>query len=266
MNNVVYHADALTVLNNLPSESVDLVYTDPPFGTGNIQQIQRKELPKRSYSDKYDDYLGFLVPHLLELHRVLKQTGTLYLHLDYRWAHYAKVELDKIFGDNNFLNEVIWSYNFGGRGKDRWPAKHDIILVFAKSKGKHVFNWETCDRIPYLTPALQYVGRTKEDAEKRIAKGQVPTDVWTDIPILGTAAKERIGYPNQKPVKLIERAITASSNPGDLVLDIFGGSGTTAIAAHNQSRNFIIVDQNPQSVEVIKSRLDALQIPATFVL
>lgn len=261
MSSSVILSDALPALQAIPDESVDLVYTDPPFGTGLIQQKQRKIdgqiFPKMQYSDRFGNYMDFLVPHLQELHRTLKDTGTMYLHLDWRWVHYAKVACDEIFGYDNFLNEIIWSYNFGGRGKDRWPMKHDNILVYAKKKGSHVFNWDDIDRIPYAAPELQYVGRTKEEAEKRIAEGQVPTDVWS-MSIVGTASKERTGYPTQKPLKLVERIIKASSNVGDHVLDPFGGSGTTAVAAHRLDRTFTVVDNNQQAIDVMKKRLETL--------
>jgi site-specific DNA-methyltransferase (adenine-specific) len=193
------------------------------------------------------------------MHRVLKESGTMYLHMDWRWVHYAKVKCDEIFGYNNFLNEVIWSYNFGGRAKNRWPQKHDTILVYAKAVGKHMFNWNDIDRIPYTAPALQYVGRTKEEAEARIAEGQVPTDVW-NMSIVGTASKERIGYPNQKPRRLIERAIAASSNKGDLVLDPFAGSGTTGEAAYAKDRKFILCDSSQTAIDVMKKRFQNMNI------
>lgn len=256
--NTVHLADALSFLRGLPDSSVDLVYTDPPFGTGDVQKMTRKRggniVSQISYSDRYANYLEFLTPHLVEMRRVLKDTGTLYLHLDHHWVHYAKVECDRIFGGDNFLNEIVWSYNFGGRGKDRFPQKHDTILVYTKEMGKHTFNWDDIDRIPYAAPELQYVGRSKEDAERRIAEGQVPTDVWS-MSIVGTASKERLGYPNQKPLKLVQRVIRASSNPGDLVVDPFVGSGTTAHAAHLLRRRFAVCDRNPESVAVVKSRL-----------
>jgi site-specific DNA-methyltransferase (adenine-specific) len=173
--------------------------------------------------------------------------------MDWRWVHYAKVWLDEKFGRDNFINELVWSYNYGGRGKDRFPQKHDTILVYTKEQGKHTFNWDDIDRIPYAAPELQYVGRSKEDAEKRIAEGQVPTDVWS-MSIVGTASKERLGYPNQKPLKLVRRCILASSNPGDLVLDPFAGSGTTGAAAMSCGRSFLMSDTSPDSIETMKKR------------
>jgi len=255
--NSIHHTKALDLLKSLDDESIDMIYTDPPFGTGDVQSLSRrlsgKIVSKLSYVDRHDDYLNFMMGHVVELHRTLKKTGTMYLHLDWRWGHYVKVEGDKIFGYDNFLNEIVWSYNFGGRGTNKWPAKHDTILMYAKSAGDHTFNWDKIDRIPYAAPELQYAGRTKEEAEKRIAEGQVPTDVWS-MSIVGTAAKERTGYPNQKPRKLIERAIVASSNPGDIVLDPFAGSGSTGAAAHARGRRFIMSDLNPQSILTMQNR------------
>lgn len=257
--NQIHHCTAMKLLRSLDDQSIDMIYTDPPFGTGDVQSMARrlggKVISKIEYSDKQEDYLDFLKGHLVEMHRVLKETGTMYLHLDWRWVHYAKVMCDEIFGYENFLNEVIWSYNFGGRGKDRWPMKHDTILVYVKKMGKHIFNWNDVDRIPYAAPELQYVGRSKEEAEKRIAEGQVPTDVWS-MSIVGTASKERVGYPNQKPIKLMRRAIVASSPAGGTILDPFAGSGSTGAAAMSCGRNFILADASQQAIDVIKKRLN----------
>lgn len=263
----IHYTPAHKLLTSLEDSSVDLVYTDPPFGTGNMQTLSKQTggriVSKISYSDRHDNYLDFLRPHLDEIHRALKDTGTMYLHLDWRWVHYAKVMCDEIFGYDNFLNHVVWSYNFGGRGKDRWPQKHDDILVYVKNKGKHVFNWDDVDRIPYVAPELQYMGRTKEEAEKRIAAGQVPTDVWS-MSIVGTASKERLNYPNQKPVALIKRIITASSPVGGLVVDPFLGSGSTADAALKVGRNFVGSDSGEEAIEVMKKRFSGVS-NVTFV-
>lgn len=255
--NSIHHASASDLMNSLDDKSIDLIYTDPPFGTGDMQTMSRKKagtiVSKIEYSDKFSNYMAFLEPHLWSMHRVLKDTGTMYLHMDWRWVHYAKVKCDEIFGYDNFLNEIVWSYNFGGRGKDRFPQKHDTILVYAKNVGQHTFNWDDIDRIPYAAPALQYAGRTKEEAEARIAAGQVPTDVWS-MSIVGTASKERLGYPNQKPLKLMKRAIMASSNLGDVVLDPFGGSGSTAAAALATGRKFITADISDEAINVMRNR------------
>jgi site-specific DNA-methyltransferase (adenine-specific) len=233
----------LGVLAQTPDESVDLVYIDPPFGTGATQSAHGME-----YGDLDTDYayMDNMYGYLVELHRVLKKTGTLYLHLDWHYCHYARTTCDYVFGRANFLNEVIWAYDYGGRGKDRWPRKHDNILVYTKYMPDHIFNWDDIDRIPYMAPGLQ-----KDPA--RAAAGKVPTDVWW-MSIVGTSSKERTGYPTQKPVKLIERAVLASSPPGGLVMDVFAGSGTTGEAAHKHGRSFILADVNPQAIEVMKAR------------
>ncbi len=250
MLGTVIHAEALDAMRNMADGSFDMVYSDPPFGTGQERVMLRKRegkvISKISYNDRYEDYLAFLRPHLEEMHRVLKATGTLYLHLDCRWSHYAKVMLDEVFGPECFLNEVIWAYDYGGRGKRCWPQKHDNVLVYVKTPGEHVFEWDAIDRIPYMAPGLQ-----KDPA--RAASGKVPTDVWW-MSIVGTQSKERNGYPTQKPVKLIERAILASCPQGGTVLDPFAGSGTTGQAALNLSRPFTLVDLSPWAIEVMQER------------
>ena len=245
--NVVWHDEALNVLKRLSDESVDMIYVDPPFGTGDVQESHGM-----SYSDPKYDYVPFLREHLLRFKLVLKETGTLYLHLDWRHSHYARVLCDQIFGDKNFLNEVIWAYDYGGRGKDRWPRKHDNILVYTKDVKQHIFNWDDIDRIPYMAPGLQ-----KDLA--RAEAGKVPTDVWW-MSIVGTQSKERTGYPTQKPVKLVERAILASSPPAGVVLDCFAGSGTTGEAAHKHGRSFILADTSPWSMEVMHERFKDVEI------
>ena len=252
--NVVWHAQALAVLEHQPDDSVDLVYVDPPFGTGQKQASHGME-----YQDPKLEYGAWLCKHLFEMYRVLKDTGTLYLHLDWRHVHVARLDCNGIFGTRNFLNEVIWSYNFGGRGKDRWPRKHDNILVYAKNAGLHVFNWDAIPRVPYKAPELQYVGRPKEEAEERIKRGQVPTDVW-DMSIVGTSSKERTGYPTQKPLALLERIVLASSPQDGLVLDCFAGSGTAGEAAHKHGRQFLLVDDNQQAVDVMKTRFEGMEV------
>ncbi len=263
MTNKVYHCEALVALHALPDASIDLIYTDPPFGT-QIQQVSHrrrcgKVISFVGYDDKQIDYMAWIKPHLNEFKRVLKPTGTLYLHMDWHWVHYVKIALDEIFGRDCFLNEVVWAYDFGGRGKRSWPKKHDTILVFSREKDKHVFNWDDIDRVPYAAPEMQRVGRSVEEAERRIAAGKVPTDVWF-MSIVGTQAKERTGYPNQKPVKLIERAVLASSPQGGVVLDPFAGSGTTGMAALLHDRSFILSDVSSQAIEVMKERFKEVSV------
>jgi site-specific DNA-methyltransferase (adenine-specific) len=199
-----------------------------------------------AFDDEFEDYLAFLEPRLVEAHRVLASNGSLYFHIDYREVHYCKVLLDGIFGRENFLNEIIWAYDYGGRTNKRWPAKHDNILYYARDAENYVFNAEAVDRIPYMAPSLV--------TEEKAARGKFPTDTWWHT-IVSPTGKEKTGYPTQKPVEILRRIVLASSNPGDLVLDFFAGSGTTGAAAHELGRRFILADNNPEAVEVMRRRL-----------
>jgi site-specific DNA-methyltransferase (adenine-specific) len=201
-----------------------------------------------SYKDSFTDYWGFLSPRLEEAWRILHDSGTLYLHLDYREVHYAKVMLDGLFGKDNFLNEIIWAYDYGARSTKRWPAKHDNILVYSKSPG-YYFNSKEVDREPYMAPGLV----TPEKAER----GKLPTDVWWHT-IVSPTGKEKTGYATQKPEGILRRIIMASSQSGDLVVDFFAGSGTTGAVAKKLQRRFVLVDENPEAIKIIKKRLDAI--------
>lgn len=233
--------DNLDVLATLRDGSFQLVYLDPPFNTGVTQR--RRAL---AYRDTHEDYLGFLEPRLREARRVLAASGTLYLHVDPRESHYVKVLCDTVFGRDAFLNEVVWAYDFGGRRRDRWPAKHDTILVYVRTPGAHFFDADAVDRIPYLAPRL--VGPEKA------ARGKLPTDVWWQT-IVGTNSREKTGYPTQKPEAILRRILQASSRPGDWVLDFFAGSGTTGAVARALGRRFVLVDANPDALAVMRARL-----------
>ena len=261
-------ADNLTVLASLPDDSIDLVYVDPPFNTGKRQTLRRLrsvadpdggdrtgfggrryrtiELGSSSYLDVHDDYLDFLEPRLVEIRRVLRPAGSLYLHLDYREVHYAKVLCDAVFGRDCFLNEVIWAYDYGARTKRRWPAKHDNILVYVKDPKGYFFDAEAVERIPYMAPGL--VGPVKA------ARGKLPTDTWWQT-IVPPGGVERTGYPTQKPVAVLRRIVSASCPVGGLVADFFAGSGTAGAAALELGRRFLLVDSNPEAVTVMARRL-----------
>ena len=259
----------------MPDGCAQLIYIDPPFNTGRVQSRgtsvttrtedgnrvgfkgQRYEIVREtvlSYDDEFADYWGFLEPRLEEAWRLLDQTGTLYLHLDYREAHYAKVLLDALFGRECFLNEIIWAYDYGGKAKNRWPAKHDTVLVYVKDPKAYFFNSAAVDREPYMAPGLV----TPEKA----ALGKLPTDVWWHT-IVSPTGKEKTGYPTQKPLGVLRRIIQASSREGDLVIDFFGGSGTTGAAALELGRRFVLMDQNPEAIAVMRERFAVHDV--TFV-
>ena len=269
--NEVINGENLAALKSMPAESFQLIYIDPPFNTGRAQvrtnrssvssetgnlgfQGKRYEQVVKSvlsYDDDFADYWAFLEPRLIEAYRLLHETGTIYLHLDYREAHYAKVLMDALFGRECFLNEIIWAYDYGGKSKSRWPAKHDTILVYVKNPAKYFFDSAAVDREPYMAPGLV--------TPEKVARGKLPTDVWWHT-IVSPTGKEKTGYPTQKPLGILRRIISASSRPGDRVLDFFAGSGTTAQAAFELQREFVVVDQNPESIEVITNRLNALGV------
>ena len=266
MIGTIYLADNLDVLRTLPEASVDLIYIDPPFNTGKAQQrasmrtvrsaggdrtgfqgrrYQTTLLAKHSFDDTFDDYLGFLRPRLVEAHRVLADHGSFYVHLDYREVHYVKIALDSIFGRACFINEIVWAYDYGARTRRKWPPKHDNILLYAKDPDGYVFNYGEIERIPYMAPGL--VGPEKA------ARGKLPTDTWWHT-IVPTHGSERTGYPTQKPLAILKRVVQASSRPGDLVLDFFAGSGTTGVACLALDRRFLLVDSNPQALEIMARR------------
>lgn len=275
--NKLIFGDNLSHLNSIADGSVQLVYIDPPFNTGRTQ-VRGKTATKRietggrvgfkgqhyeiiretvlSYDDEFADYWSFLEPRLEEAWRVLHDTGTLYLHLDYREAHYAKVLLDSLFGRDCFLNEIIWAYDYGGKAKNRWPSKHDTILVYVKNPKTYFFDNESVDREPYMAPGLV--------TPEKVARGKLPTDVWWHT-IVSPTGKEKTGYPTQKPEGILRRVIQASSRENDLVLDFFAGSGTTGAVAAALGRRFILIDQNQESIDVISKRLKSAGVEFELV-
>jgi site-specific DNA-methyltransferase (adenine-specific) len=270
---LIVHADACTLLAALPDGCAGLVYADPPFNSGSRRdgfrlrterasdgdrrgfagaQYRSARTDVASFGDSFDDYLGWLRPLLVASRRVLADHGTLYVHLDPRESHYCKVLLDEVFGRDCFVNEVIWAYDFGARTSTRWPAKHDVILVYARTAGAHHFDLSEVERIPYMAPGLQ--------TPERVARGKTPTDVWWHT-IVPTNSRERTGYPTQKPLGILRRIVGASSRPDDLVVDWCAGSGTTAVAARRLGRRFIAGDSSADAVRVMRTRLgDAVPV------
>ena len=262
----VLQGDNLPLIEGFPDACVDLIYIDPPFNTGKVQKrvktrtvrddngdrtgfggkrYRTETLVARQFDDQFDDYLQFLEPRLRQAHRLLRDHGSFYFHIDYREAHYCKIMLDAIFGRDAFLNEIIWAYDYGGRPKNRWPPKHDTILVYAKSPGKHVFNIDGIDRIPYMAPGLVSAEKAK--------RGKLPTDTWWHT-IVSPTGKEKLGYPTQKPLGILRRIVQASAPAGGTVLDFFAGSGTTGAACLAEGRRFVLIDQHPDALEVMRTR------------
>ncbi|HEX4466772.1 MAG TPA: site-specific DNA-methyltransferase [Solirubrobacteraceae bacterium] len=263
--------DNLALLPALASGSFQLIYLDPPFNTGRAQarttlkvvrdgdgertgfqgrRYRTTEGARHSYEDSHEDYRGFLEPRLREGHRLLAPEGTMYFHIDYREAHRCKLLLDEIFGEECFLNELIWAYDYGARSTRRWPSKHDTILVYVKDPRRYHFDASEVDREPYMAPGLV----TPEKA----ARGKLPTDVWWHT-IVPTSGREKTGYPTQKPEGIVRRMVLASTSPGDWCLDYFAGSGTLGAVAARLGRRYVLIDSNPDAVELMRARLGAAQ-------
>jgi site-specific DNA-methyltransferase (adenine-specific) len=267
--------DNADVLPTLPDRFARLVYVDPPFNTGRTQRRDRmrvkvadpgggagtrtgfggrrydvEKVASGSYGDRFDDYAAFLVPRIEAALRCLTPDGSLFVHLDFREVHYVKVALDALLGRDRFMNEIVWAYDYGGRPKNRWPSKHDSILWYALDPDAYVFDFEAMDRIAYMAPGLV----SPEKAER----GKTPTDVWWHT-IVPTNGKEKTGYPTQKPLGVVTRIVKVHSEPGDVVLDFFAGSGTTGDAAARNGRGFVLVDDNPEAVSIAAARLAAYE-------
>ncbi len=265
--------DNRVALEKLPDAAFDLIYLDPPFNTGR-QQARRtlsvnadangdrvgfggrryasRLLETLSYDDAFSDYLGFLEPRLSRARTLLAPHGTLYFHIDYREAHYCKLLLDEIFGREAFLNEIIWSYDYGAKPRRRWPAKHDTILVYARTPGAHHFDSDAVEREPYMAPGLV--------SPEKAARGKRPTDVWFHT-IVPTNGREKTGYPTQKPEGVLRRLVAASSRPGGWCLDPFAGSGTLGAVCLELGRRFVLIDSSPVALQVMRRRLEEQLTP-----
>jgi site-specific DNA-methyltransferase (adenine-specific) len=268
-DDIVVAGDNMPVLDRLPDRAFDLIYMDPPFNTGRAQTRRslsvvadsggdrvgfggrryRSELLRSlSYDDSFGDYMGFLEPRLARARELLAEHGTLYFHIDYREAHYCKLLLDEVFGRDAFLNELIWTYDYGAKPRRRWPAKHDTILVYVRTPGAHFYDADAVEREPYMAPGLV-------SAEKA-ARGKRPTDVWFHT-IVPTNGREKTGYPTQKPEGVLRRMVAASSRPGAWCLDPFAGSGTLGAVCLGLGRRFVLIDSSPVAIDVMRARLDA---------
>jgi site-specific DNA-methyltransferase (adenine-specific) len=215
------------------------------FG-GRRYDVERFE--SATYEDAFADYVGFLMPRIEAALPCLTSDGSLFVHLDFRESHYVKVALDRMLGRDCFRNEIVWAYDFGGRPKRWWPAKHDTILWYTLDPKSYVFRFDDMERIPYMAPGL--VGKEKA------ARGKTPTDVWWHT-IVPTNGKEKTGYPTQKPLGVLKRIVGVHSDPGDVVLDFFAGSGTTGAAAAELGRGFVLIDEHDDAIDVMERRLAA---------
>lgn len=257
--------DNLHVMRQLPSESIDLIYIDPPFFSNRVYNvIWGDDHEERSFSDIWegglDGYLIWLNSRLYEMKRILKSTGSIYVHCDWHASHYIKVEMDKIFGYENFKNEIAWRYGLGGfRTRQHYPRKHDALLFYAKS----IQNTFNVQRQEPTKAMLQKYSHIDQDGKRYMMsygkryylKGGRPLDTVWDVAAIAPTSGERVGYPTQKPEDLLERVIQVSSNRGDVVLDAFAGGGTTGVVAQRLGRRWILCDQSRVAVAVTAERL-----------
>ena len=263
----IFFGDNLDVIRGFSDASFDLIYIDPPFNTGKAQartqirtvrdengdrtgfkgqRYRTVKIGTKGYADVFSDYLAFLEPRVEEARRLLKPEGSFFFHIDYREVHYCKVLIDAIFGRDCFMNEIIWAYDYGARATKRWSPKHDNILWYVKDPENYTYRYDDIDRIPYMAPGL--VGPEKAE------RGKTPTDTWWNT-IVSPNGKEKTGYPTQKPLAIINRIIRVHSNPGDRVLDFFAGSGTVGESAIRLGRSAVLVDSNPEAMDVMERRL-----------
>lgn len=266
--NKLFCGDNLDILKTIENESVDLIYIDPPFFTHKAYEvIWGDEAEVRSFEDRWEGgiehYISWMKPRVQELYRILKPTGSFYLHCDWHANAHIRIMLDGIFGDDHFQNEIIWYYRGGGVSKERFGRRHDSVFFYAKGE-KWTFNADAV-RIPYSEETLErlqykarsFRGEKVYETYEANPLGKFPDDVWIMQPIM-PSSKERLGYPTQKPEKLLERVMQASSNKGDVVLDAFCGCGTTLAVGQQLGRHWIGIDISPTAVKLIERRLQRL--------
>jgi DNA modification methylase len=260
----VIHGDAFAVAGKLPAASLDAIYIDPPFGTGAVQRGRG-----HSYVDRADDpaaFVAWLSPLLTASQRTLAATGSLFVHLDYRAVHYVKVELDRVFGRDRFVNEIVWCYAVGGKSRRGFGRKHDTILWYAN--GPDWAFYPDAVRVPrrggsHMRLVASPEGPVQEKTDRKtgrvyrypVVAGKVPEDWWSDIETLNHSDAERTGWPSQKPERLLARILEAVTRPGDRVADWFAGSGTTAAVARRLGRRFVVVEREAAAVAIIETRL-----------
>lgn len=260
------HGDAIDELAEVPDGALDAIYIDPPFGTGAVRRGRG-----HSYEDRAGDpeaFVAWLGPYLEHSRRALAPTGSLFVHLDYRAVHYVKVALDRLFGKGRFVNEIVWCYAVGGKGRRGFGRKHDTILWYAR--GADWAFYPDAVRVPrrggsHMRVVLDGDVPVQEKTDRRTGRvyrypvpaGKVPEDWWTDIETLNHSDRERTGWPSQKPERLVERILSAVSAPGDRVADWFAGSGTTPAVAQRLGRRFLAVDREAAAIELCAARLAA---------
>ena len=282
LENTLIFDDSLSVMKKMDNNKIDLIYLDPPFYTQDIQKLVSRESEEEySFSDKWNcmkDYLNYMKIRLYECKRILKDTGNMFVHCDRNASHYLKVLLDEIFGIENFQSEIVWCYKRWSNSKKGLLNNHQIILFYSKSsnfKFNKIFTEysETTNIDQILQERIRdekgkSVYKYDENGEAVLGKSKkgVPlSDVW-DIPYLNPKAKERVGYPTQKPIILLERIIKLVTDENDIVFDPFMGSGTTLVAAKMLNRRYIGIDISEKAVKLAEMRLNSLIKTDSYLL
>lgn len=268
--NSIYEGDNIEILSKFPNKSVNLIYADPPFFSDkHYEVIWNDGAEIRAFQDRWkggiQHYISWMKPKLMECHRILKDTGSMYLHCDWHANSYLRILMDKIFEKKNFRSEIIWCYSRATSPKQKtWGRMHDTILFYSKGK-KWTFNVDAV-RLPYSESSkgregfkkmFHKEGDLKGGKCELNPKGKFPED-WWQIPFIRPNATERLGYPTQKPLALLERIIKASSNKGDIVLDPFCGCGTTLVASQELERKWIGIDVSPTACKLMKKRMQKI--------
>lgn len=259
MINRCYCMDNLELMKQIPDNYIDLIYCDVLYGTGRKFDDFQDLKPDRQIIE------DFYISRIKEMHRILKNTGSIYLQMDYRISHWIRIIMDDIFGYENFRNKIVWKYGLGNaRTETNYLDKHDEILYYSKTNN---FTWHL--QRGEVTPQMKAKYCHWDEQEQKyymnnkgrryyLKGGKKLENVWDDIPNMASTSKERVGYDTQKPKALIERIIRASSNEGDIVADFFCGSGTTGVVAKELGRNYIMCDINEKAVEISKKRLSEI--------
>lgn len=276
----VIQQDNLEWLKSQQENKFNLIFIDPPFNSGKqmthtvIKTVRSENGDRKgfggqsyktekgqttSYNDSFENYKDFIYPRLIEAHRVLKSNGSMFFMADDREIHYCKIWLDEIFGRENFMNEIIWAWDFGAKSKRKWSRKHNAILWYVKNIEDYTFNYDQIDRIPYMS-------NEGIVSKEKLEKGKIPTDCWEFgdywfCSVVPTKSKERErggGYPTQKPIKLLERIVKIHSNENDICLDFFAGSGSFGEACLRHNRKCVLVDENPYAIEAMRNRFSAI--------
>lgn len=271
----LYNGDCLEVMDKIEKNSIDLIYIDPPFGIKQDEKFNMIAWKKTNYYEKivYDmfnkilnendlKFLSFLYPRLKKMRELLSEKGSIYVHIDWHVGHYIKILLDEIFGKDNFRNEIMWCYTGPSNSKKWFPRKHDVIFWYGRTDNA-IFNFADI-KIPYKKMNTGKTSGIFKGDYQLDEDGKIPESWWADITNVGRIQSELLNYATQKPEKLLERIIKASSNENSIVADFFGGSGTTIVVAKRLGRKGIYCDQNEIAFEIAKDRIENTKVVKTL--